>query len=316
MISETICDLRGSTMKTTKGTQTKGNLMLLLTAMIWGAGFLAQSAGMEHVGPFTMQASRFFLAGLVLLPVIALRDRRGSGARPVTRAEKRRLLGCGSVCGVLLCIASSFQQFGILYTTVGKSGFITALYIILVPLFGLFLRQRVGGNVWLGAAVSVAGLYFLCMSGGAGGVNLGDVLTFVCAVFFALHILYIDRVCADVDCVRLSCIQFFVNAALSAVCMAVFETPSWAAVARCWLPIVYAGALSGGAAYTLQIVGQQYTTPTLASMLLSLESVFAALFGALLIPEQALQGREILGCALMFCAIVLAQLPAKKKKQA
>lgn len=301
-------------MHPSKTTQAKGNLMLLLTAMIWGAGFIAQSAGMEHVGPFTMQACRFFLAGLVLLPVIALRDRSGKSARPATRAQRRHLLLCGSICGVLLCIASSFQQFGILYTTVGKSGFITALYIILVPLFGLLLRQRVGRNVWLGAVLSLAGLYFLCMSGGAGGVNLGDVLTFVCAVFFALHILYIDHVGAQIDCVRLSCIQFFVNAALSAVCMALFEAPSWDAIVRCWLPIVYAGALSGGAAYTLQIVGQQYTTPTLASMILSLESVFAAVFGALLIPEQALQGREILGCALMFCAIVLAQLPARKPK--
>lgn len=300
-------------MNTERKTQTLGSLLLLLTAMIWGAGFVAQSTGMAYVGPFTMQACRFFLAGLVLLPVIALRDARGkSSRRPATRAEKKRLLVSGSVCGVLLCIASSLQQFGILHTTVGKSGFLTAIYILLVPLFGLFLRQRVGRNVWFGVLLALAGLYFLCLSGGLEGVNPGDGLTLACSVFFAVHILYVDHVSAEVDCVRLSCIQFFVNALLSAVCMAVFETPSWSAIGECWLPILYAGALSGGAAYTLQIVGQQYTPPTLASMLLSLESVFAALFGALLIPEQALQGREILGCALMFGAIVVAQLPSKQ----
>ncbi len=304
------------TMKTQKKMQLWGNLMLLLTAMIWGAGFVAQSAGMEYVGPFTMQACRFFLSGLVLLPIIALRGRSGKGAaRPAAREDGKRLLVRGSVCGVLLFAASSFQQFGLLYTTVGKSGFLTALYILIVPVLGLLLHQRVGRGVWIGVALSLAGLYFLCLSGGTDGINPGDLLTLACALFFALHIQYIDRVSGDVDCVQLSCVQFFVNALLSAVCMALFEAPSWSAVASCWLPIMYAGVLSGGAAYTLQIVGQQYTSPTLASMLLSLESVFAALFGAILIPEQALQGREIFGCTLMFAAIVLAQLPEKTKTQ-
>lgn len=303
-------------MKTTKTHTLRGNLMLLLTAMIWGAGFVAQSAGMQYVGPFTMQACRFSLSALVLLPVIALRDRHGSGRRPAAAQDWRHLLACGSVCGALLFVASSFQQFGLLHTTVGKSGFITALYILIVPMLGLFLHQKVNRNIWFGVALSLAGLYFLCMSGGLTGINSGDLLTLACALFFALHIQYIDRVGGSVDCVRLSCIQFFVNALLSAVCMAIFETPSWAAIRSCWLPILYAGVLSGGAAYTLQIVGQQYTTPTLASMLLSLESVFAALFGAILIPEQALQGREILGCVLMFAAILLAQLPQRKNVKA
>lgn len=299
-------------MKAQRKMQLRGNLMLLLTAMIWGAGFVAQSAGMEYVGPFTMQACRFLLSGLVLLPVIALRSRRGKGeSGTAARGENTRLLVRGGICGVLLFTASSFQQFGLLYTTVGKSGFITAMYILIVPLIGLLLHQRVGRGVWLGVALALAGLYFLCLSGGAERVNLGDILTLACALLFALHIQYIDHVSGEVDCVKLSCVQFFVNALLSGVCMAVFEAPSWSAVASCWLPIAYAGVLSGGAAYTLQIVGQQYTTPTLASMLLSLESVFAALFGALIIPSQALQGRELLGCALMFAAIILAQLPQK-----
>lgn len=301
-------------MKKPGNTHLKGNLMLLLTAMIWGAGFVAQSAGMAYIGPFTMQTCRFFLSGLVLLPLILVRDIRGkSDKKPVTSKEKRQLLLSGAICGLLLCVASSFQQFGILHTSVGKSGFITALYILLVPLFGLFLHQKVSRNIWFAVALSLGGLYFLCLSGGASSINLGDLLTLICSVFFALHILYIDHVGSRVDCVRMSCIQFFVNAGISAVCMFLFETPTLNAIFSGWLPICYAGILSGGVAYTLQIIGQQYTSPTLASMLLSLESVFAALFGALLIPDQALSGRELLGSVLMFAAIVLAQLPSRKK---
>ena len=300
-----------------KRMQLRGNLMLLLTAMIWGSGFVAQSAGMDYVGPFTMRACRFLLSALVLLPIIALRDRTGKSVnRPVTRGEKKRLLVRGSVCGVLLFVSTSFQQFGLMYTTVGKSGFITAMYILIVPILGLLLGQKVGRSVWLGVVLSLVGLYFLCLSGGVGGVNLGDLLTLACALFFAMHIQYVARVGGETECVRMSCVQFLVNALLSAVGMALFESPSWSAVASCWLPILHAGVLSGGVAFTLQIVGQQYTSPTLASMLLSLESVFAAIFGAILIPSQALQGRELFGCALMFAAIVLAQLPQKDTAKA
>ena len=291
--------------------QTKGCLTLLLTAMIWGAAFVAQSEGMQYVGPFTMQATRFFLAGLVLLPVIFFCDRRGiTQNRPVTPAQKKRHLLSGIVCGLFLFGGSALQQLGILYTTVGKSGFITALYIILVPIIGLFLKKRVGLNVWCGVALSLVGLYFLCMRG-ATGLNPGDLLTFACAIFFSFHITYIDAVCGSLDGVRLSCIQFFTCSAISAVCMFVFETPTWQSIVSCWLPIVYAGVLSGGAGYTLQIIGQKKTPPVLASIIMSLESVFAALFGWLLIG-QALSGWELLGCALMFAAIILAQLPGKQ----
>ena len=203
-----------------------------------------------------------------------------------------------------------------MYTTVGKSGFITAMYILIVPILGLLLGQKVGRSVWLGVVLSLVGLYFLCLSGGIGGVNLGDLLTLACALFFAMHIQYVARVGGETECVRMSCVQFLVNALLSAVGMVLFESPSWSAVASCWLPILHAGVLSGGVAFTLQIVGHQYTSPTLASMLLSLESVFAAIFGAILIPSQALQGRELFGCALMFAAIVLAQLPQKDTAKA
>ena len=297
------------------GKQLRGSLLLLLTAMIWGAGFVAQSAGMEYVGPFTMQACRFTLSGLTLLPVLALRRTGAKSPRRMPPAGARRALCCGGVCGLLLFGGSTLQQFGLLHTTVGKSGFITALYILMVPLLGLFLHQKPGRRIWICVPLALVGLYLLCLSGGDSGVNTGDLLTLACALFFALHILYIDRVGASVDGIRFSCVQLFVTALLSALCMLLWESPSWHAIRSCWLPILYAGVLSGGVAYTLQILGQRDTSPVLASMLLSLESVFAALFGALLLPAQALQRREMLGCGLMFAAILLAQLPQRNRKE-
>ena len=224
--------------------QTKGCILLLLCAMIWGAAFVAQSEGMQYVGPFTMGATRFFLAGLVLLPVIRVLDRKGwSQNRPVTKEDKKRQLAAGAICGVLLFAATTLQQFGLLDTTVGKSGFVTALYIVFVPM---------------------------------------------------------------------SCVQFVVCSALSAIGMFVFESPDWASIRSCWLPIVYAGVFSGGVAYTFQIIGERDVQPALASLLMSLESVFAALFGWILIG-QGLSGRELIGCAIMFAAILLSQLPERKK---
>ena len=290
--------------------QTRGSLMLLLCSMVWGAAFVAQSEGMNYIGPCTMQAIRYFLAGLVLLPVIALRDKKGISARPAPGAPARRQFWCGVVCGVILLSASLIQQYGIIYTTVGKSGFITTMYIILVPFLGLFLKLRVKFMNWVCAILAL-------LVGGEGfsGVNLGDWLTLLCAVFFACHILFIDRVCHDLDGVRLSCIQFFTASILTAIPMFLFEQPSWEAIRSGWLPIVYAGIFSSGVGYTLQILGQQLVPPTLASMILSLESVFALLFGWVLL-HQALSARELLGCAVIFFAIIIAQLPSKERQAA
>ena len=294
--------------------QTAGTLMLFLTAMIWGSAFLAQQSGMEHIGPFTMQAIRYLLAGAALLPFIGVCDRLGKFTKkPVSAAEKRFQYGAGAICGVLLCVASILQQYGLLYTSVGKSGFITALYIVLVPLIGLLFGRKTDLFTWLYALLAVVGLYILSVAGSF-SVNLGDGLTLACAVFFAIHILYIDAVSARVDGVRLACTQFFVCSALSFAGMAILETPSWSAICSAWFPIVYAGVLSGGLAYTMQILGQQSVPPTLASMIMSLESVFAALFGWLL-GGQTLNGRELTGCAVMFAAILLSQLPRPAKKQ-
>ena len=295
--------------------QTRGSVMLLLCAMVWGAAFVAQSEGMNYVGPFTMQAARYFLAGLVLLPVIYFRDRKGVSVRPTGPLAKRQLL-CGIICGLILCTASAIQQFGLLHTSVGKSGFITTMYIILVPFLGLFVKLRVRLMNWLCAIIALAGLYLLCAGGeGLSGINLGDWLTLLCAFFFAIHILFIDRACGDLDGVRLSCTQFFAASAVSAVLMLAFEQPSWTAVCSAWLPIVYAGVFSGGIGYTLQILGQQLVAPTLASMLMSLESVFSVLFGWILL-HQTLSARELLGCLVIFLSIIIAQLPSKDAQRA
>ena len=296
--------------------QTRGTVMLLLCAIIWGSSFVAQSEGMNYVGPFTMQATRYFLSGLVLLPVIYLRDKKGVSVRPARGKASRRQLLCGIVCGVILCTASLIQQYGIIYTTVGKSGFITTMYIILVPFLGLFVKLRVKLKNWLCAFLAVAGLYLLCAGGeGLSNVNIGDWLTLLCAFFFAIHILFIDRACHDLDGVRLSCTQFFTASLVSILPMLIFEKPSVSEITTAWLPIIYAGVMSGGVGYTLQILGQQQVPPTLASMILSLESVFAALFGWVLL-HQALSAKELLGCAVIFAAIVIAQLPEKKAANA
>ena len=295
--------------------QTRGSLLLLLTAMIWGAAFVAQSEGMKYIGPLTMQAVRFFLAGLVLLPVIKLLDQKNLTVnRPVTKLQKKHQLRCGIICGILLCIANNIQQFGIVYTTVAKAGFITALYMVIVPIIAIFRKKKPTLRIWGCVLLALVGLYFLCMNG-AWRLNFGDLLVLICAIFFALHITYVDSVIDSVDGVRLSCVQFFVTAAISAVLMFVFEKPSFSDLLSCWLPVCYTGILSAGIGYTLQIIGQQSVRPAVASLIMSLESVFAALFGWLLI-RQALSARELLGCAIMFAAIILAQLPGKKKTEA
>ncbi len=248
--------------------QTKGSILLLLCAMIWGAAFVAQSEGMQYVGPFTMGATRFFLAGLVLLPVIAVLDRKGwSQNRAVTQSDKKKQLLAGVICGVLLFAATTLQQFGLLDTTVGKSGFVTALYIVFVPILGAVIGKRAGLRVWLCALAAVCGMYLLCVGSGF-SVSGGDLLTLGCAVLFAIHICYVGAVVPHMDGVRLSCVQFLVCSALSAVGMLLFEAPDWGSILQCWWPIVYAGVFSGGVAYTFQIIGERDVQPTLASLLM------------------------------------------------
>lgn len=289
--------------------QIRQSLILLLTAVIWGVAFVAQSVGMDYVGPFTFICARSLIGGLVLLPCITLLDRL-NGQQKKSTDRKKLLLG-GICCGLALCTASCFQQFGILYTSVGKAGFLTAFYIIIVPILGLFFGKKCGPFVWIGVLLALAGLYFLCMTESLRLGN-GDILVFICACLFSVHILVIDYFTQYVDGVKMSCIQFFVCGIAAGLGMLLFEEPSLSQLLAAWKPVLYAGVLSSGAGYTLQIVGQKGMNPTVASLILSMESVVSVLAG-LLILGQRLSGREALGCVLMFAAIVLAQIPQKKK---
>ena len=268
----------------------KNSLLLLLTATIWGVAFVAQSVGMDYVGGFTFNMTRSLIGSAVLLPVIWFR---------------------GLACGILMCLASNFQQFGIKYTTVGKAGFITACYIVLVPILGLFLKKKCSPFIWLAVAMAVAGLYLLCIKDGF-SIGKGDILVLICAVLFSFHILVIDYYSPKVDGVKLSCIQFLVCGILSGIPALIFEKPEISAVLTAWQPILYAGVMSCGVAYTLQIIGQKNMNPTVASLILSLESCISVLAGWVILGQQ-LSAREIAGCVIMFAAIILAQLPQKEK---
>ena len=295
--------------------QMKNSLLLLLTAFIWGVAFVAQSVGGEAVGCFTFNGVRSLIGAVVLLPVIYFLDVQkkkelGEEKFLEQKDDKKTLLLGGICCGVMLCIASNFQQFGISFTTVGKAGFITAMYILIVPILGLFMKKKVGIKVWLGVVLATIGLYMLCMTSESFSLSKGDFLVLICAGFFSLHILIIDYFSPKVDGVRMSCIQFFVCGVISTAIAFIFENPSFSAILSGWLPILYAGVLSCGVAYTLQIVGQKNMDPTVASLILSLESVFSVLAGWVIL-HQTLSVRELFGCVLMFLAIILAQLPEK-----
>ena len=300
-----------------KKTQVKNSLLLLLTATIWGVAFVAQSVGMDHVGPFTFNAVRSVIGGLVLIPCIFfLNHRKAVPKEPVSPQQQMEQTGTlilgGVCCGILLALASSFQQMGIQYTTVGRAGFITACYIVIVPLLGhFFLKKKCGASIWIAVALALIGLYLLCITDGF-SVGKGDLLVMVCSLLFSLHILVIDYFSPKVDGVKMSCIQFFVCGFLCAIPAIFTEHIVFADILAAWAPILYAGVMSCGVAYTLQIIGQKDMNPTVASLILSLESCISVLAGWILL-NQKLSPRELLGCVLMFTAIILAQLPSKKK---
>lgn len=288
----------------------KGNLILMITALIWGTAFVAQSIGMEYVEPFTFIAVRYIIGGVFLIPCIYLLDRLNKKEIYKENKEYRKnLLVGGILCGVALFIASSFQQIGIQYTTVGKAGFITALYIIIVPLIGIIFKKRVERRVWICVIIAIVGLYLLCINENF-TISMGDFLILICAFCFSIHIFVIDKFSPIVDGVRMSCIQFFVAGILGIIPMFIFESPSIVSLLKAYSPILYAGVMSSGVAYTLQIVGQKYTSPVMATLIMSLESVFAALSGWILLGE-GLSIKEFCGCVLVFTAIIFAQMPDK-----
>ena len=298
-----------------KTNELKGNLILLLTALIWGCAFVAQSVSMDHVGPFTFQCTRSLLGALVLVPVFLTIDHKKKKCGtyiPPSQEDKQTQLVAGIICGIIMTVAGNLQQIGMQYTTAGKAGFITAMYILIVPILGLFLKKKVGLKLWCCVGIALCGLYLLSVTEGFSSINQGDIYVLLCAVAFAFHILAVDHFVERVDGVRLSSMQFLVCGILSGVMMLLTETPTLEGLTTAAVPIAYAGIMSCGIAYTLQIVGQKYTNPTMASMIMSLESVFAVLGGMVLLREIPTV-REAIGCTLMFVAIIIPQLPERKK---
>lgn len=292
-----------------KKTDIKSPLLLFLAAFIWGVAFVAQSKAKDYsVEPFTFNAVRNVIGGLTLLPCIFFLGKREPKEKKIEENPKTLLIG-GILCGTVLCIASNLQQIGINYTTVGKAGFITAMYIVLVPILGIFLKRRAGIKVWISVFLAVVGLYLLCMTEKL-SLGKGDALVLLCALVFAIHILVIDHFSPKVDGVKLSCIQFLVCGILSMIPALILEHPQVSSILTAWLPILYAGIMSCGVAYTLQIVGQKNVNPTVASLILSLESCISVLAGWMLLGQK-LSLKELIGCVIMFAAIILAQLPEK-----
>lgn len=327
------------------GTQEKtykvrNTFLLLLTALIWGAAFVAQSVSMDYIEPMTFIFLRSLIGGVFLLPCIwvfdhmggkrkceeeervaadhgekitgvALERQRAKG-RPYRWWTDTRLLSGGMICGLFLFAANCFQQTGIQYTTVGKAGFITSFYIIIVPLMGIFLKRYCGILTWVAVVIALAGLYFLCMNE-ALQIQTGDFLILISAFLFAGQIMAIDHFNTFLDGVKMSCVQFFTGAVLGGIAMLLFEEPQPGLIMQAAGPILYTGVMSTGVAYTLQIIGQKGMNPTMAALILSLESVFSALSGFVIL-HQVMSARELLGCVLMFVAIILAQLPDFRQK--
>ena len=290
------------------------NVLPVLAAFIWGTAFVAQSVGADYVEPFTFNAARSAIAFLFLLILCLVRRKMQKGVvESATKSWKDLAVG-GICCGVALTVATNLQQKGLETTTSGKAGFITALYIVIVPILSIFLKKKALRAIWLSVVLAVAGLYCLCITEDF-TITSGDFYILLCALCFSVHILVIDHFTQKVDGVELSCVQFLVVTALSAVGMLAAETPSVEALKMCVGPILYLGILSSGVAYTLQILAQKDSNPTVVSLLLSLESVFAVLAGAVILHDR-MSGKEYLGCVLMLAAVVLAQLPEKAPKTA
>lgn len=297
-----------------KSKELRGSLLLLLTACIWGCAFVAQSVGAGLVGALTFQTVRSLLGGCALVPVLLIRRayrRRHGTYQKMTKAAWKTLLIAGFCCGTALCASSLFQQFGIAYTSVGNAGFITAMYILIVPIFGLFLGKTVNARHWGCVAIAIAALYLLSVKDGF-VVSAGDILMLCCAVGFSVQILLVDYFSAKVDAVSLACTQFFVAGLWPMIPMFIFDKPTVSATMSAAIPLLYTGLMSSGVAYTLQIIGQKYSRPAVASLVMSLESVFAVLAGAVLL-HQIPTLRESIGCMLMVVAIIAAQLPSKNK---
>ncbi len=285
----------------------KGSLILMLTAIVWGSGFVAQSAGMEFIGANTFNGIRMLIGSIILMPIAFYNIKV---KKTVTEENRKTLIISGIICGMVLCAASTVQTWGISYTTPGKSGFITALYLIFVPIIGVILGKKLSLQTILCALLALVGMYMLCMTDGFDNINFGDAITVISAILFAVHITIIDRVTSDIDAIAFSSIQFFVCGCINIMLMFLFENPSFDVIKQCTIPILYSGLFACGIGYTLQPIGQKYAEPTTASIIMSLESVFALLFGVLILRDRPTP-MEIVGSVIMLTAIILIQIPMK-----
>ena len=292
------------------GNKMKGNLLLFITALIWGTAFVAQKSGGE-IGAFTFNGIRTLIGGLVLIPFV-MAGRKDKSQPLFNKAE---LIG-GSLCGLALFVAGSLQQIGLAYTTVGKAAFITTLYVVFCPLIAtIFLKKKFRPIIWLCVVLDIIGLYLLCMTDASFSLQIGDTLVILCAIAFAVQMTSVDIYVAKIDGLKLSCVQFLSAGLLGIICMLIFEQPiNGSEILSCWLPILYAGVLSCGIGYTFQVLGQKYADATIAGLILCLESVFGVIAGAIILHE-VMSPREIAGCAIMFVAVILSNLPEKKKEK-
>lgn len=287
----------------------KANILLLITAIIWGTAFVAQKSG-GAIGSFTFNGIRTFIGGLVLLPFVFI-NHKNKTTPLFSKAE----IVAGLVCGAFLFVAASLQQFGLAYTTAGKAAFITTLYVVFCPILSLIVhKKKTRPLVWLCVVLDVIGLYLLCMTDKSFSIQLGDTLVILCAIAFAGQMVAVDNYVGHIDGIKLSCIQFLFSGLLGMICMFIFESPvSLSNIMTAWFPILYAGAISCGIGYTFQVLGQKEATPTIAALILCLESVFGVLAGAVILHES-MSMREILGCVIMFAAVVISNLPEKPQK--
>ena len=292
-----------------------GPIMLVSAAMIWGLSFVAQKQGMEHVEGFTFNGIRSLLGAIVLIPFILIHAVKNPvKLSPAEKNQRRKDNFKGiMIVGLMLCIGSNLQQFAFNYIEPGRVGFITALYMLIVPLISFIVyKKKQPVTTWIGVILGVVGLYMICMGGSASfSLGKGDILALLCSFAFALHIIVIDKFAAKIDCVVLSCGQFFVTGVISCIMMFVFENPNIQSIMQAAVPILYAGIMGCGCAFTFQVIGQKYTEPTISSMLLCLEYVFSVIFSFIILGER-MASVEYIGCAVMFVAIIIAQLPARK----
>jgi len=285
----------------------KTDILLLISALIWGFAFVAQRAGMQYIGPFTYNAIRFAMGGLFLVPFVLKRNSSYKSSAKIN-------FKYGIILGLILFIASSFQQIGIIYTTAGNAGFITGMYVVLVPIFGIFIGKKTFKSTWVGALLAIAGLYFLSASENI-SMNFGNFLVLISSLFWAVHVLLIDNFAKKVEPLIIACIQFLVTSFLCFIAMLFTETSTWSAIYSALAPLIYGGIISVGIGFTLQIIAQKKAHPTHAAIILSLEAVFAVI-GGILILKEALNLNTFIGCLLMLAGMMISQLWKKKNKSA